>query len=634
MINREKRDKEAFLRERTLDSIKENPHLELGDIVYVAEEQSFYSIVDSSSSADNKTILLNDLFAVLQEDPKRYTKTETDSKFTALDNKLVDGLDKKSDKGHKHGNAEITDIDASKIVSGIIDIERLPTGALERCVIVANDVARFALTKSQVQTGDTVKVTATNKMYFVIDDTKLNVEAGYTVYTAVSDWSSIINKPTSLKNPNALTIKVNGTNNVVYDGSSVKEINLTPELINAYSKNIKGTITNLEQLDAATETGVYLVANYAINAMYGYGLLYVNNCSGKINQLYVSHRSGICYRQVWDTNISSGTWITTLNNSNLSSEIPKVAGTAVIGNSTKLAREDHVHPVQTTVSGNAGTATTLQNARTIGISGGATGTATSFNGSTNITIPVTALDVSKATAGILTVARGGTGNTTNTSASCTGNSATATKLQTSRNIGNAPFDGTANLTLAQIGAAEAGHTHGYMPISGGTFSGNVVGQAAYSISGFGKVYNAVWNDYAEFFERGEETEPGDIIALDVSSDEERYIKADCKHYDIVGVHSNSFAHLIGGEEPPEGEDYFEHNIKKFIPIGLAGRVMCKVIGPVKKGDYIGVSKIPGVGIANESMTINRIGIIEASVVGMALENKETDEIGLVKILID
>lgn len=40
-------------------------------------------------------------------------------------------------------------------------------------------------------------------------------------------------------------------------------------------------------------------------------------------------------------------------------------------------------------TGNAGTATTLQNARTIAISGAVTGTATSFNGSANITIPAT-----------------------------------------------------------------------------------------------------------------------------------------------------------------------------------------------------------------------------------------------------
>lgn len=69
---------------------------------------------------------------------------------------------------------------------------------------------------------------------------------------------------------------------------------------------------------------------------------------------------------------------------------------------------------QTTVSGNAGSATVLQTARTIATSGGATGTATSFDGSANITIAITALDLSYASAGTLPVARGGTGTTTST----------------------------------------------------------------------------------------------------------------------------------------------------------------------------------------------------------------------------
>ena len=67
------------------------------------------------------------------------------------------------------------------------------------------------------------------------------------------------------------------------------------------------------------------------------------------------------------------------------------------------------------LTGNASTATTLQTARTIGISGPVTGTATSFNGSANIVIPVTALDVAHANVtGTLAVDHGGTGVTTST----------------------------------------------------------------------------------------------------------------------------------------------------------------------------------------------------------------------------
>lgn len=47
------------------------------------------------------------------------------------------------------------------------------------------------------------------------------------------------------------------------------------------------------------------------------------------------------------------------------------------------------------ITGNANSATSLQNIRTIGISGGATGSPTSFNGTSNITIPVTKIDPSK-----------------------------------------------------------------------------------------------------------------------------------------------------------------------------------------------------------------------------------------------
>lgn len=48
------------------------------------------------------------------------------------------------------------------------------------------------------------------------------------------------------------------------------------------------------------------------------------------------------------------------------------------------------------LTGNASTATTFQTARTIGISGDGTGTATSFNGSANITIPFTLANVATA----------------------------------------------------------------------------------------------------------------------------------------------------------------------------------------------------------------------------------------------
>ena len=142
-----------------------------------------------------------------------------------------------------------------------------------------------------------------------------------------------------------------------------------------------------------------------------------------------------------------------------------------------IATKEYVDGVAGGVAnGNTATATKLATARSIGISGGATGTATSFDGTANITIPVTALDVSKANAGTLAVARGGTGQTTvqalrnsmglgNTTGvlpvanggtgNTTGNAATAAKWATARTItltgavtGAVSVDGSGNATLA------------------------------------------------------------------------------------------------------------------------------------------------------------------------------------------
>ena len=143
---------------------------------------------------------------------------------------------------------------------------------------------------------------------------------------------------------------------------------------------------------------------------------------------------------------------------------------------------------------------------------------------------------------------------------------------------------------------------------------------------FNAVYNAVYNDYAEFFPRGEATEPGDIVALDLSSDHESYIKATATSKIVAGVHSDEYAMLIGGDKAGDGEDYVKKNLVNYIPVSLAGRVMCKVTGPVHRGDTIIVSDIPGVGIATDDENIPH-----KRVVGYVVEDDDRTDIRRVKI---
>lgn len=108
----------------------------------------------------------------------------------------------------------LANFDASKIASGTISIDRLPKAALERLIVVANDTARFALTTATAQSGDTVKVTSTGKMYLIKDESKLNSEDGYEPYTAGQassvPWSGVTSKPSTFAPPTSSATVLGG----------------------------------------------------------------------------------------------------------------------------------------------------------------------------------------------------------------------------------------------------------------------------------------------------------------------------------------------------------------------------------------------------------------------------------------
>lgn len=105
-------------------------------------------------------------------------------------------------------------------------------------------------------------------------------------------------------------------------------------------------------------------------------------------------------------------------------------GATVLTSSTNVDASKLTGTGAISITGNAASADKLKTARTIGISGAATGTATSFNGTANITIPVTSLDASKltGTASVNTTGKATTAGTADTAKACTGNAATATKI--------------------------------------------------------------------------------------------------------------------------------------------------------------------------------------------------------------
>lgn len=105
-----------------------------------------------------------------------------------------------------------------------------------------------------------------------------------------------------------------------------------------------------------------------------------------------------------------------------------------------------------TPSGNVATATALETARTIVLSGDVSGTSGSFDGTANATITTTVADDShNHTDSTIT---GTLSNDT------TGKAATADALETARLIGGVSFDGTANINLPGVNTAGNQNTSG------------------------------------------------------------------------------------------------------------------------------------------------------------------------------
>lgn len=178
----------------------------------------------------------------------------------------------------------LANFDASKIASGTISIDRLPKAALERLIVVANDTARFALTTATVQSGDTVKVTSTGKMYLIKDESKLSSEDGYEPYTASQassvPWSGVTGKPSTFTPPTSSATVLGGIK-VGYTTSGKNYKVQLDSSGNAYV-NVPWTDNNTTYNQATADTlGLVKIGydtsgkNYAV-VLDGNGKMYVN----------------------------------------------------------------------------------------------------------------------------------------------------------------------------------------------------------------------------------------------------------------------------------------------------------------------------------------------------------------------
>ena len=219
------------------------------------------------------------------------------------------------------------------------------------------------------------------------------------VQTSVSGNAGSANKVN-----NSLIIKLNGgttegTNMFTFDGSGAKTIDLKANALGAptshthddryYTESEMNTkLSTLESTAKSyTDTAITNLVNSAPDAMNT--LKELADAIDAHQDVYEAYVEEMSTALAGKADSSHGTHVTWATNA------PKANGTAAIGSAARVAREDHVHPLQTSVSGNAGSANKVNNALSIQLNGG---TATSFDGSAAKSINITPASIGAAAA--------------------------------------------------------------------------------------------------------------------------------------------------------------------------------------------------------------------------------------------
>lgn len=204
---------------------------------------------------------------------------------------------------------------------------------------------------------------------------------------------------------NSLVIKINsgtteGTDMFTFDGSGAKTINLKASDLGApkahthddryfTESEVTSKISTAESnAKSYADTKIAALVNSAPEAMNT--LKELADAIDAHQDVYEAYVGEMSTALAGKANKEHGTHVT-YDDTNK----PKAAGTAACGTSGKVARADHVHPVQTSVSGNAGSANKVNNALSIQLNGGA---ATAFDGSAAKSINITPASIGAATA--------------------------------------------------------------------------------------------------------------------------------------------------------------------------------------------------------------------------------------------
>ena len=128
--------------------------------------------------------------------------------------------------------------------------------------------------------------------------------------------------------------------------------------------------------------------------------------------------------------------------------------------------------------------------------------------------------------------------------------------------------------------------------------------------------SAEYADLAERYEADAEYEAGTVVKI--GGDKEITETTEEADDDVFGIVSTAPGFEMNANAGTDATHPF---------VALAGRVPCKVIGPVRKGDRLVSSETPGHAQAEQK------GDTIRSIIGRSLESKDSDEAGTVEVVV-
>ena len=131
---------------------------------------------------------------------------------------------------------------------------------------------------------------------------------------------------------------------------------------------------------------------------------------------------------------------------------------------------------------------------------------------------------------------------------------------------------------------------------------------------YGKSTSAQYADLAENYLGDADYEPGTVVVF--GGDAEVTMTDTKGDTRVAGVVSTNPAHLMNSAL--EGDHV--------VAVALQGRAPTKVLGRVRKGDILVTSAIPGYAVVNNTPGVGQV-------IGKALEDKDTDDRGVIEVVV-